>query len=362
MAYSTGSGSTIADLLSAVKSFAEGQGWTTDAYTAGVLWSAHKGICYVNFGVRNGVPYQYGTNIGTIVNDLGVPISTSMNIFSAALSSSYSSGVLTYWGQPGSPSSINQSPYDVLVTNLTGPFVEWFMFSGGGGDPDYVHVVVQTGGDTYKHFSFGMADKKGMTHAGCAYLVGDASIFWKNAGLYTGPGPQAYPFVGGNYNESSAFGGPRSHYAPDALPATPSWVSPFFGHFRPQNTSNLTTTGSLRTLSPVNQPSLAYGAKDCALLDPVLTSAASPWSGVSPMWSMPIIADSALSGVARCYLGDYPNVRILDMTTLTHQEELSLSGDTWKLFPALRQENWSTSVYNVGPSTGQLGFAYKKIP
>lgn len=362
MAYSTGSGSTISDLLSAIKSFSESQGWSTDAYVAGSRWSAHKGICYVNFGVRTGVSYAYGTSIGSVTNDAGVTISTSMNIFNIALATSYSSGVLTYFGQPGSPSSTNGSGFDVLVTNLSGPYVEWFMFSGGGGDPDYVHVVIQTGGDTYKHLSFGMLDKKGMTHAGCAYVVGDGSLFWKSGGLYFGPGIQALPFVGGNYSQSFSFGGPRSHYAPDALPATPSWTSPFFGHFRPQVSQSSLATGSQRTLVPVNQPFQAYGNRgESGLLDPVMNSASTPWSGVSPMWSAPVIAQSNLSGNALCYIGDYPNVRILDLTALTPQEELALSGDTWKLFPMLRQENWSTTNYNVGPSTGQLGIAYKKI-
>lgn len=356
--YVTGSGSSCSDLLGAVKSFAESNGWTTDHYAAGVEWSAHKGIAHVNFGV-------FTVNVNAYDGSGTLHVNTETYL-RAAVSTSFS--VTTYYGQPGSLSVNNTTTtgFDVSIGNLTGPFVEWFLFSGDGvSDPDYVHVVVQTGGETYCHFSFGLLDNKGLTHSGCAYIQGHNAVWFRNQSSLTDfsisfnrPSKQPLGFAGSNPGAGFIQGSSTIQgYAPDGFPNNANWPSTMFSH--------LSSAGKLTRLPLLvgaDNPQGAFFSPANSLLDPVVMAQASTWSGYTVLWGIPLIVYETISTPNQyCYLGDFPNVRFLEMTGMVPQQELTIGTDVWKVFPVCRQENWAT-FEGANPSTGQYAYAYKKIP
>lgn len=358
--YSTGSGSSIGDLLGAVKTFTELNGWTTDHYAVNDVLATHKGICYVNFKCST-------TAVTVWDGDGGSSSSYTDGVLRMALATGYNSGISTYYGQTGSPSTTNNDPHDATVGNLHGPFVGWFMFS----DPalEYIHVVVQTAAEIYTHFSFGFIDPKGLSHGGVAYAMGHSAIWYQDKqdlsdanSVFNSPAHQLIPFCGGFAGKgigaasTAGNGAPCTHYAPDALPSTLSWPDTKWGHTAASGMSRFTT------LIPVDTPvGILNVNRGNSLLDPVIMDQSSHWSGYSPLWTCPCIAaSSAGASQAMCYVGDYPNVRLLEMTGLVPQQELPIGGDTWRVYPILRQENWATAD-GANPSTGQFALAYKKV-
>ena len=145
------------------------------------------------------------------------------------------------------------------------------------------------------------------------------------------------------------------HRVIDAFPATDTWDSSYFGWSNYRNIKNFATVMS------VDSPSGLTGNRAFGLNDFVARSAPASWSGYSPFWALPCIALSTRETTpAHMYLGDYPNVRLLEMSDLAPQQVLSLSSDDWMVFPVHRQEAWSTASGSRA-STGQYGLAYKKV-
>ena len=375
MAYATGTGANITDLMDALRGFAVGQGWTVDKWdSVDRLLFLSKGSCAVSMRGDTTVTRQEYTG----PNNAGV-LSAALpdHHLRLALNTSNTPGLTTFHSHPGSVVTSNGDGEQIVVNGLTGPFVAWHFFADATVG-DHIHCVVQINAECYMHFSFGHVDKKGLTHSGVAYVTGQPNIYWRNVSQYNvSPGnAQSYnrtnrqniPFL--RTSNYGAFGShdeamPLILRNTDAWPA--AWTAPGVSvvgrdganpHFR----VNLRYSNAFTHPNQYPANANAWGF----LLDLVVISEPTPYSNIVPMFPVPCIrsyynsADQSLNRY--CYVGDFPNVRVLNMTNLTPGQEITLGADTWKVFPALKQRPWESDGIEDSPTTGQYAVAYKKVP
>lgn len=378
MTYATGGvGGTLIDLMDAIRAFGVAEGWTIEKFDAPtkVLFMS-KGACAVTMKGRTDVTVRVysGANNSGIFTD-GNP---DHRLY-FALNDSNTGALATYHSHPGSVVTSDYEGDSPWVNGLQGPFVGWHIFSDDTVGGDHIHVVVQIKAEHYVHFSFGHVDPKGLTHSGVAYMTACGMTYWRNLSNYQAGSNSAYnnpvfqntPFAYGNGNSSTAPSG-SAYESPgiilkntDAWPA--AWNGPIVGASgsssgRFSGLSLPLYKGNLYNNSsgfPMVQSSAPY------LLDDVVRGEATPYSNVVPMFPMPMFRYyyDNLDGTSRriCYVGDFPNVRLINLSNLQVEQEIALAGDTWKVFPSCRRAPWADSNFANGVSTGQIGIAYKKV-
>lgn len=140
--YQTGSATDLADLVTKLFTFATANGWTSDQLSTGTGQAAfHRGNVYISFrwntttplhmGLYQALGYTGGNQPGQHPNDSG----------------------------DGAVSSTNSSLLNErCVSEIgNGPFPSYYFF-----DSDtYLHVVVETSTDVFRHFGFGELTKFG---------------------------------------------------------------------------------------------------------------------------------------------------------------------------------------------------------
>lgn len=376
MTYATGGvGGTLVDLMDAIRTFGLADGWTIEKWDApNKLLFMSKGSCAITMKGRTDVTvtiYSGANNSG--INTTGNP---DHRLY-FALNTNNTAALTTYHSHPGSVVTSDYEGDSPWVNGLQGPFVAWHIFS----DPavgDHIHVVVQIKAEHYVHFSFGHVDKRGLTHGGVAYVTAMGATYWRNVsnwtgfagGAYNNPIYQNYPFAYGNGNSST--GPSASNFQSPAiiLKNTNAWPAAWNGPI-------LGASGNASRFFGLTLP-LYWGAGYNAspqfptagstspyLLDDVIRGEATPYSNVVPMYPMPVFRYyfDNLDGTSRriCYVGDFPNVRLINLSNLQVEQEIVLAGDTWKVFPAIRRAPWGDSNFANGVSTGQIGYAYKKV-
>jgi hypothetical protein len=343
MAYSTGAGATSQDFMDALRAFALGQGWTIDKYdtTAKVLF-LRKAQCFATFwwGATGITQRHYnGTTSGEGFTD------RTDGTISGALATSINSALSTYHSHPGSLVTSSTDADRVYCNDMVGPFTAWHFYSGdeGAGDPAYIHCVVQTAADRYHHLSLGNIDKRGMTHAGAGYMTSHYS-YWSRvwydvtngSASQARPGNQALPFTCRDYTYITQT---------DAKTG---------GNWNLHNTSNQTT---LYTLLNQRDKASTYPGNDSPRILGSVTGA------YAPMYVLPVFIYNIVDQQI-CYLGDFPNVRLINMESLLPGQVVALSADNWVVYPCVRQAPWDQSqnvAYPMAITSGQYGIAYKKV-
>lgn len=374
MAYATGgSGANLDDLMDALRGFCAGLGWTIDKFDAAAkLLFMTKGLCSVTmwWGDTTTVPIWTGANGG------GATVATVDGRVWMSLNGSNTAGLATHHSHPGSVTNSNTDADAVVVNGLSGNYIGWHFFA----DPtvsDHVHVVVQKDADIYRHFSVGHVDQKGLTHAGVAYVTGCYNAWYRNVNLYNpasgngvfnDPRHQALPFVrnDGFHATNGADNGSPSVILKhaDAWPA--AWNGPIAGSQGNSGTQQFRHfLGLMMGFGNPNEFPVTANSGN-KLLDMVVIAEPMPFSNVVPLFPVPVFRNyyNALDTTknAICYLGDFPNVRAMNMTNMLPGQEINLAGDTWKVFPSMRQDNWAMSRIGDKASTGQFAVAYKKVP
>lgn len=371
MAYATGgSGGSLTDLMDALRLFAAGLGWTIDKWDAvNRLLFMTKGICTVTMKgfTTDLVPVFTG------VNGSGVFANQPDHRLRFAMGTGNTAALGTYHSHPGSPVTTDLDADAPWVGGLQGPYVAWFFFA----DPtvsDHIHVVVQITAECYAHFSLGFVDKKGMTHSGVAYVTAAPGVYYRNVSnwltgggnAYNAPSAQTIPFCSGGASQPASWEGnaPIILKHVDAWPA--GWLgpvaygsgaAPLFGLMHRQLNHQLIDRPGLFT---------AANAQQGCLLDCVVVSEPAPYSNIVPLFPIPVFRQHVTSldanGDRLCYVGDFPNVRLLNMTNLLPGQEIAVDTDTYKIFPAVRQAAWADTNLVPQPSSGQFAIAYKKVP
>ncbi len=352
MAYSTGTGLTIADFVDALKVFAAAQGWTVGKYDTASgerLLFIEQGACHVamrwddSFTVNAYPTASLGSSSPVDDHRIRAVLGTGLN--NARTSADW-------WQQTGQTVATSENDANNLtVNNLAGPFTAWYLFSNAGGT--YIHAIVQTG-ELFTHMSFGVLDQGALTHGGVAYLTGTLNTWWKTANTLD---PSNF---GITYNRPASLtrypagnGGefPENHgmwYAPDALPAGFPTLHSYQAKVSP-------------SLSFLDKPSDTFAASWNRLLTVHALANGPTWSDVVQLFGVPLILQNTAEDQF-CVPGFMPDLRLVNMEGMSPGEEIDMNGDTWKVFPQMRQTNWADVAAVMAPSSGQFAVAYKKIP
>ncbi len=374
MAYQTGgTGGTITDLMDAVRAFAVAQGWTVDKWdSVNKLLFLTKGLCAVSFkGFTNDTLRVYTGAAGSNLFTDGNP---DHRLF-MSLNGSNTPALTTYHSHPGSLVTSDKSSRSVHVNGLTGPFVAWHLFADAT-KGDHIHVVVQINAECFMHFSFGHLDKRGLTHSGVAYVTGVGNPWYRNVSNYLATHPSYFNDPSGVNIPFMHTGGSNSHQY-GALNASPgillkhvdAWPAAWGANPIQGNDGNAPHRGLVLPLArsseiyiPSNYP---QPNGQGAMLNIFGIAEPTPYSNVSPMFPLPVWRyywnDNVAASNRICYVGDYPNVRAINLTNLQAGQEITVNTDTWMVFPALRQSAWQDRGVEPKPQSGQFGIAYKKV-
>lgn len=301
--YSTGTASGPKAVLQALATFATSAGFTVDfnnTYTGfGWYLAVHKGSCYIN-----------------LVADTG---DTQILIY----------GATGYSGAAGPTSQANSSfvaGTSTVCNSGAGPYTGYHFFSTSGGAA-YLHVAIEKSAGIFAHFQVGALSAIGGASP-CTYVQatnwtysGGSGSFPDSGGTMPWSDVQANGYVG--VTVDSTFRWFRSAGLPS--PARAVWP--------------LQTSG-------VHRNSIAVSPNT--------------FNGLGVLFPVPCFVERAVGNVY-AYVGDAPDLRILNMKNSNPKDELTIGSDTWKIFPVISNNpliNQSGSPN--GPSSGNYAYAYRK--
>lgn len=360
MTYSTGAGDYNA-LMAAVLAHAVTDGWTT----SGGNWPISKG------NVR-GVDWWTWTQAATDYLS-GAGIDFTERIINIAVGTSLANAT----------DNASSSTTSVQVRGMNFAITEWHIFS----DPanyNYIHVVTRSSNgydaDTFQHFSFGQIDKGGMTYGSVAYAASSnrrpyvakipssateayQSYDW-NCGVnsnypthFSGrvPIPSAYDRIGTRNNLVYIISPTAS-----PVPGSGGWPQP---DILQKQSSVFDTNSADRTpVSSVGDVALNSTQYSPGMNFMVSVANAHPYSGGVSLAPLPfIITNGHVSTSLAMFLGMFPGVRVCSMRTFAQGNEITYAADTWKLLPLLKQTDFSNMQKGSVVSSGETGYAYKKV-
>lgn len=365
MAYAVGSGATTADFMDALRSFAAGLGWTVNRFdtTARRLYM-EKDACHICFSWKSYNVTSY---------DSGSAQTIAEGIVQFALCASFGTGD-AYNTFPGvvSKDALSTSlstmggNYQSLMSYMQGPFTQWFLFSDDDGS--YIHAIVQVAADRYRWLTFGNVDKGGLSHSGAAYAASDGGNYW-----YRSSGSNELNYADPRYSASGRFDTTGTRFATnsfqvfsiDALPSTFDNGVACGSYNYNSSTSTVNTLQHPLRLSTNAWYSSIFPYKDSSsggteLIDHVMASRGADWNLNVPMLGLPLIVVNSANTQA-CCIGAVPDFRAINLEGMSPQQEFNIGSDVWKVFPTLRQAPWSESRVLGNPTSGQYGWAIKKI-
>lgn len=339
MAYSTGTASSMNDLMSQLSTFCVAQGYTEDQYQAasgtsthGKL-SLHKGTVYVHF--------SWNPNLSTSVmlyQSLGF-ISSGTNIWQHTDDSGA--------GYPGVPTATwdgsNSHYYRSIRAIGNGPYTSYAFFGG----TDYIHVALEYSPATYRHFGFGILEKSwSWTGGEYAYAHNPVQQFSSsNSRAVLLPSDEITSSSNTQYN-------PRATIHAEGLPG--ETVAQKWGTFMPRATG-LTSYAVDRA---GEYQRIFWGGCPGGLVGYMFgTKPANSGDGFLPLTANAVFyRNTAAAPDAVYFMGHQPDVRSLNMRNYSPKDEITIAGDTWVIFPAVRKQ-----FLGIVEESRNFGVAYKKI-
>lgn len=362
MAYSTGAGNYI-DLMAAVLAHAVADGWTT----TGGTWPISKG------NIR-GVAWSTETRA---VSDYtsGVLVALTERIIRLAV------------GTSGADATANAAAdaTSTMICNMQNAISDWHIFSeSGAGKPNYIHVVTRFSNgfdpEVYNHFSFGELDKGGMTYGAVVYAASHArrGYIALPAGSATQT-DQSYDYnCGAANNWSGHFGGrsrglraqnyDRQGTSPNNLVFIISPTnSPVPGSVWPQPDIVWTFQDLLDVICVTRNPSSDVSSRltvgtSVGMVGFMSLINSQPYSGGVSLAAIPFILMSGFATTSPAmFLGTFPGVRLCSMQAFNGRDEITYGSDVWKLMPLLKKTPYAQMQVGNIVSSGELGYAYKKV-
>lgn len=303
MAFSSGTSSGPADLLSKLATFAGANGWTVTNVAGG---GQHFGKGGIEFGIAA---------TGTAIATRGCNGTAAGSAFDA---------------QP------NNSGQSHTMTTGAGPFTSYTVYSSAESGAEQLHLVIELSSGVFRHWTSGQLVKYG-TWTGGQYTdsmqLDQSNLFYQN---YPYQGQHRYLFdTDGN---TIAHGQVRA----DIDGATNNWLL-----FNPAWAANH-ATGDIRR-----------GGMHGSLVNSV---GYQRWNLLTPLFPIEIAVcrPSNLYSLA----GRIPNMRSVSMRNLTPGQVLTIGGVDWQCWPLIsRTDVWD--VFSSGPiyipSSAYMGIAIKRV-
>jgi len=337
MSYTLTSATDWRDLLDKISTFVVADSWTEE-YDNGSSTDKQiafsKGNCHVAIGEQasqNPMTPEAGWSDARLYSALGTSIDTGNEYF---------------YGHPGSPVTGVTDGDRVILNDLAAALSNVWLFSGPGTGPDYCHVVMQTAGDRYSHFSFGELDPLGMSTPDVGYLCSMYYEFWP-AGPANNP-LESYGHTYGHFFTANAL----ANVLANTLPASgfPS-------------AGVLVDTDFTPSFTIGDQDSDHYASLSGKFLDFFLPVSNQLVTGGTALHPIPVFCQSS-DNITHCFLGILPGVRLVDISNHTPGSSLTFGSEEWVVFPFKRKG--IADNLNIGgdpqddANTLSYGLAYKK--
>ena len=342
MAYVLTTATDFTDLLDEIEIFLTAQGWTI-GWNTGLQFGASSGNCHAAIGVDG------GTNPTVVTDTYPDPdvVTTDFRAY-GAIGKSLGSGA-QYWGLPGSIVDGAFSGNRVLFNDLKGPFTEVHFF----GDATYFWAVLKTDTDRWTHFGWGVLDNLGMTNPDCAFMAGMFWRWWDNDNGDNGTKVKACITRQNLWFDDDDGRRTGLLYVPDGV------LDPAFGLTDDVVSKNgIMNLGQFGALGPrIN------GIND---YDDATVINHWPWirnklvTGGIPLMSQPVFFGTNTNDSLQTFLGNFPGVRLCDISTAPIAVDIEYAGETWLAFPLKRRTAQSVLAYDGKASSYSLGLAFKK--
>lgn len=352
-------------VMSVLETFAAAQGWTINYNTYPYL-SLDKGDCFANFYFDISQTVDDTENTGSAT----APDYRIRGCLASSFSS-ISPPANQFLQQPGSLphfySITNPEDQSLMVSNdWTGPYSQYWLFSGGDGDPDYIYMVVQKANGRFCYVGFGNVDKKGITYTGGAFMDGILWNWWfrngsapdivDNRGSGQGSDSQSgdHTWIGqSNGNHQLYLGDLKSTTPP--MGASDGQTNGRNNHYTiaPMMAQNGSYNPNLGLLSVMNTNTALW-------LHPIFYLGPNPINGSTPLFEIPLF-QQADAGVQRLFfVGSLSGRRYCSMINRLEAEELAFGSDNWMVFPFKRALPWVPEPFTTKTITsGPYGHAFK---
>jgi hypothetical protein len=298
--YSTNTASGPAAVLQALATFASSAGFTIDnnaAYSGGWWLAVHKGSCYLNF-----------------VSDSA---NTQITVYGA-----------TGFSSSSAPSAQAQSSSGFGCNSGVGPYVGYHFFSTSG-SAAYLHVAIEISAGLFAHVQGGALNSIGSA-APCIYVQ---ATNWQYTGYWS-----SFPDTSSNYM-------PWSNYSGQSNGAVGVTVDGTFRWFKPGNSQ------PARSVLPLSYPGNGVACDS-------LTKSPNTFNGLAPFFPIQVFVERTVGNIY-AYVGDAPDLRILNMKNNNPKDEITIGSDTWKVFPMV-SNSLPVSTGNAPPSSGNYAMAFRK--
>ncbi len=349
------------NLMTAIKDFAvTTNGWTLDYDDISDGGSGlegqcgiSKGNCKLTFGQRLSTPNDdafYTKTQGVS----GGTVQDAALFF--AVNHSITGSLHQFWGHPNGTTNNNIITGDtdadaVELNDVAGPMSEVHMFSDSSGG--HINVVIKSSEFRWTHLSFGVLDDIGMTTPNVGYVCATDWEWWEDG---ASPSSLDCNRPASAQHKIGHFMGPGDNmllFIPDLV------VDPALDF-----TDDDFQTSETRIIHDITAtPSDALSGADYMIqhflfLDNPTTS------GGTSLHALPVMHNSTLGSLFHTHLGILPKVRLVSMAGHAAGDEITLSGDTWIVFPLKQignQENTATEAFPTKePNSIEYGFAYLK--
>lgn len=324
MAFETGSAADMAALITAIDTFltTTAGGWTRDQLATGSGQAAwHRDNIYVSvrwdtsspnhLGIYQALGYTGGNQPGQHPNDSGN-------------------------GAVGSTNAIIDDERHVNGLGA-GPYTYWFFELD-----TYMHIVVESSADVFKHFGWGTLEKFGdWTGGEYAYghfktAIGATST--ANTLLLDGLFATA----------SGVSAGLAATLHMEGLPAQPGGGSGKWGQVWGRNTSAPTDS------APVAKAIVQGGFRGGPTAYPFGRYSGDSSTGAIPQYPIELYYQDVTNSRVY-YLGRMPDVRGVNIRNFAARDVVAYGGDDWYFFPAQQK-----SVGNSSTGTNNQGIAYRR--
>lgn len=336
MAYQTGTSTNLADLLSKLNTFATANGWTSDEFdTVNGDWALSKNNIYVSARWDVSSP-----------NHLALYQALAFD------------GTAT---KPGDHTDDSGHGYNATTANTdallddercvndlgNGPYTSYHFFENDA-SPAYIHVVVQSSPNIFKHFGFGEINKFG-DWTGGEYCYGYYQGTGANQNAISSTTCNLFDGVfAGNF---ASTGQRSATMHVEGLPnqaVGDKWGAVNGSRLFTNLASN--TDGNGNALAP-----LLGGFRGGPVARWWGHFSGSNSIGFLPGYPIHCWHYDIANARAR-FLGNLPDIRGVDLRNFGQEEEVVVGSDTWVLFPSGRRTS-----DNVSFRTYFQGVAYKKV-
>ncbi len=344
MAFLQTTATGLNDLLNVLHTFlvpSGGDGTWTDEYNELVTpyrqMSVSKGNCHIAFG----------SETTTVDTDHSGQTDSAI---SGALATSITSntGSETYAGHTGSIVTSETDGDRTLCNDLGESYNNVWLMSGTT-PVSYCHMIVQVSGERYTHMSFGIADPLDQTHTDCPYLVALDHEWWTDSVQANDPGSGSHNV--GHYCENNMQVG---IWDTNVLPIG---FGPAAGFYNGRNVA--------LNMHRVTNPSEHYAVGSGAINDYFMALDNQTVTGGTPMFGLPILFAEDISPSEGVWLGNIPDVRMVNILSHSPGETIKFGSEEWIVFPLKRKggldevDGGSSEIATA--NTSKLGLAYKKV-